>query len=178
MGEKAKKAINEAEISLKSIQTALNDLVQHFQAYSVQKQGRAETAAKIVEHVKKKYPGAADTSVIPSTDQTGQAMLKGYLAMKEKGKGFKKDAQRDLIILDQNLVRGKNALAELDKLIVAKAQKRDAATINPITKVANLVNTKSLGSLRETKIKLTTLFETVNRESIGIRAFFNKTKDT
>ena len=108
MGEKAKKAINEAEISLKSIQTALNDLVQHFQAYSVQKQGRAETAAKIVEHVKKKYPGAADTSVIPSTDQTGQAMLKGYLAMKEKGKGFKKDAQRDLIILDQNLVRGKN----------------------------------------------------------------------
>jgi hypothetical protein len=172
MGAKAKAAILEANQCLTRITTALNNTMQAFQGMVAQKKGKKDTVVQLAKYAQKKYPGVMDLTPHVATDPILQEIQNGIDKCREKIAGFRRDSQAQLLLLDQYVAEGKKALEKLDDLIIAKAKQQKEA--KGLKKVMAKLKTKSLGDLRDTKNALDKTFETVNREALGIRMYFEK----
>lgn len=172
MGSKAKALIGEAKTSIANINRTLNTVAGNFQGVCNTKTLKKETLSKFIAYCQKKYPGTTDVGKHYSTDATIKAYVDDIVKKKNTIRGYKTDCAVALKLLDSEMKNARNALAKLDKMIIAKQQKRDKA--KGLKKLAAKAKTKSLGDLRKSKAQIDKVLGQANRETLGVKAYFKK----
>lgn len=185
MGAKARAAIAASATALKMMQTSADDISAAFQGMYAQKKNSKALLEDIRKYCAIKYPGKNDVTAEYTAGKGGQPehkelvrMVDTYHASKAQTKNFRESVKAGSLILKTNMQGARDAIANLDKLIVAKASKKSDTGINPIKKINAAIKTKSLSGLRAQKTLIDQAIATVNRETLAIVAYAEKKMGT
>jgi hypothetical protein len=172
MGAKAKEAIKAGESAIAGMRTNANDMVAAYQGMYAQKKNTAAFRGDLINFAAAKFPGKNDlTADVMSGSPAGQELkrlFEGITKSKAQTQVYRESVKAGSLLLKQNIDRARAAIVALDKLIIAKAAKKDAAGSNPLKKIGAAIQTKSLGNLRDQKRAIDTAIAEVNAMTIAI----------